>query len=156
MHCPKCDHTETKVIDTRVGKNNVSIRRRRECLACAYRFTTIEEILRDGLQVIKRDGSRDPFDRVKLLSGIRKATEKRPIEAEQIETLIADVLDSIERNYDAEVPSQELGQLVMERLRDIDQIAYVRFASVYKDFRDISELAREIDSLNVSPPSEGI
>lgn len=147
MHCPKCGHTETKVIDTRIGKNNLSIRRRRECLACAYRFSTVEEILRDNLQVIKRDGSREPFDRAKMLSGIRKATEKRPIEAEQIEMLIADVLNSIERDYDSEIPSIAIGNLIMERLRSIDQIAYVRFASVYKDFRDISEFAREINEL---------
>lgn len=151
MHCPKCGHTETKVVDTRIGKNNVSIRRRRECLDCGYRFSTVEEILRDNLQVIKRDGSRDAFDRAKMLSGIRKATEKRPIEAEQIEMLIADVLDSIERDYDAEIPSEAIGGLIMERLRTIDQIAYVRFASVYKDFRDISEFAREINELSSIP-----
>ncbi len=154
MHCPKCCHPDTKVVDTRIGKNNVSIRRRRECLACAYRFSTVEEILRDNLQVIKRDGSREAFDRAKMLSGIRKATEKRPIEAEQIEMMIADVLDSIERDFDAEIPAKSIGELIMQRLKTIDQIAYVRFASVYKDFRDISEFAKEINELSSTQPGD--
>jgi len=147
MHCPKCGHQDTKVVDTRLAKNNMAVRRRRNCSSCGYRFTTVEEILREDRVVVKRDGSREDFDKDKLLSGLRKATEKRPIEAEQITMLIADVLAEIERDYDTEIPSIKLGEMVMSRLKMIDQIAYVRFASVYKEFRDISELADEINSL---------
>lgn len=147
MQCPKCAHPDTKVLDTRLGKGNVSIRRRRQCLDCGHRFTTIEEILREGLVVTKRDGRREDFDRTKLLTGIRRAAEKRPIETEQIEMMIADILEELERRFDTDIPSEAIGQAVMERFRQIDQIAYVRFASVYKDFRDIGELAREIREL---------
>jgi len=147
MHCPKCNHTDTKVVDTRLGKNNLSVRRRRQCLGCNYRFTTIEEILREGLVVVKRDGGRELFDKHKMLAGIHRATEKRPIEAEQIEMLVADVFGEIERDYDSEIPSLAIGELVMRRLRDVDHIAYVRFASVYKEFRSLDELSQEIESL---------
>lgn len=147
MQCPKCAHPDTKVLDTRLGKGNTSIRRRRQCLDCGHRFTTLEEILREGLVVIKRDGRREDFDRMKLLTGIRRAAEKRPIESEQLEMMIAEIVDELERKYDSEIPSGTIGQAVMERFRQIDQIAYVRFASVYKDFRDIDELAREIRQL---------
>lgn len=147
MQCPKCSHPDTKVLDTRLGKGNVSIRRRRQCLDCGHRFTTIEEILREGLVVLKRDGRREDFDRMKLLTGIRRAAEKRPIESEQLEMMIAEVVDELERRFDTDIPSGAIGQAVMERFRKIDQIAYVRFASVYKDFRDIDELAREIREL---------
>lgn len=147
MQCPKCSHPDTKVLDTRLGKGNVSIRRRRQCLDCGHRFTTIEEILREGLVVLKRDGRREDFDRMKLLTGIRRAAEKRPIESEQLEMMIAEVVEELERKFDTDIPSAAIGQAVMERFRKIDQIAYVRFASVYKDFRDINELAREIHEL---------
>jgi transcriptional repressor NrdR len=149
MHCPKCGHSDTKVIDTRLGKNNLSVRRRRQCqrAGCACRFTTVEEILREDLYVLKRDGRRVPFDRDKVVAGIRKATEKRGIEAEQIEMLLADLYAELERKYDTEVSSRAIGEMIMKRLKEVDQIAYVRFASVYKDFRDIDELAVEIDAL---------
>ena len=147
MRCPKCTSLETKVLDTRTGKNETSIRRRRECLDCEYRFTTIEEVLRADLQVIKRDGRREDFDRGKMLGGLKKAVEKRPIDAIQIEMLVADVLAALEKEYDHEIPSQAIGELIMMRLKHLDQIAYVRYASVYKDFRDLSELAKEITDL---------
>lgn len=149
MQCPKCSHADTKVLDTRLGKNNLSIRRRRQCLGCGYRFTTIEEILREGLVVIKRNGAREEFDRAKMLAGIRRAAEKRPIEAEQIEMMMVEIMDALEREHDSEIPSQAIGEQIMNRLKEIDQIAYVRFASVYKDFRDIEELAAEISGLKV-------
>ncbi|MEO0795524.1 MAG: transcriptional regulator NrdR [Verrucomicrobiota bacterium] len=149
MQCPKCSHSDTKVLDTRLGKNNLSIRRRRQCLGCGYRFTTIEEILREGLVVIKRNGAREEFDREKMLAGIRRAAEKRPIQAEQIEMMLVEIVDELERAFDSEIPSQEIGAQIMNRLKEIDQIAYVRFASVYKDFRDIEELAKEISELKV-------
>lgn len=150
MRCPKCASLETKVLDTRTGKNETSIRRRRECLECGYRFTTIEEVLHADLQVVKRDGRREDFDRAKVLGGLKKAVEKRPIDVMQIEMLVADVLASLEQEYDHEIPSKAIGEHLMQRLKHLDQIAYVRYASVYKDFRDLSELAREISDLKQS------
>ena len=150
MRCPKCASLETKVLDTRTGKNETSIRRRRECLDCEYRFTTIEEVLRADLQVVKRDGRREDFDRNKILGGLKKAVQKRPIDVMQIEMLIADVMTALEKEYDHEIPAQAVGELIMQRLKHLDQIAYVRYASVYKDFRDLSELAQEILDLRAS------
>lgn len=150
MRCPKCTSLETKVLDTRTGKNETSIRRRRECLDCGYRFTTIEEVLRADLQVVKRDGRREDFDRGKMLGGLKKAVEKRPIDVMQIEMLVADVLSALENEFDHEFPAKAIGEQIMLRLKHLDQIAYVRYASVYKDFRDLSELAREINDLKSS------
>jgi len=150
MRCPKCTSIDTKVLDTRTGKNENSIRRRRECLNCGYRFTTIEEVLRVNLQVVKRDGRREDFDRSKMLSGLKKAVEKRPIDVLQIEMLIADVLTSLEKEFDHEIPAHAIGEQIMFRLKHLDQIAYVRYASVYKDFRDLTELAQEINELKAS------
>ena len=149
MRCPKCASLETKVLDTRTGKNETSIRRRRECIDCGYRFTTIEEVLRADLQVVKRDG-REDFDRAKMLGGLKKAVEKRPIDVLQIEMLIADVLAALEKEFDHEIPAHAIGEQIMLRLKHLDQIAYVRYASVYKDFRDLSELAQEINELKAS------
>lgn len=147
MYCPKCSHPDTKVLDTRIGKGNLSIRRRRQCLSCEHRFTTIEEILREGLFVTKRDGTREEFDRNKVLLGIRRATEKRPIQAEQIEILIAEVIDSLEKEYDSEIPTKAIGEEIMNRLHAIDKISYVRYASVYKEFKDIDEFEQAISAL---------
>jgi transcriptional repressor NrdR len=130
-----------------MANNGLAIRRRRSCQACSYRFSTVEEIVREDLVVIKSDGRREPFERHKLLSGIQRATEKRPVDEEQIQMLISDVLADLEVEFDAEIPSRAIGERIMSRLKAIDQIAYVRFASVYKQFRDIDELAREIDGL---------
>ncbi len=138
------------MLDTRTGKNETSIRRRRECIECGYRFTTIEEVLRADLQVVKRDGRREDFERGKMLAGLKKAVEKRPIEAMQIEMLIADVLAALESEFDHEIPAKAIGEQIMLRLKHLDQIAYVRYASVYKDFRDLAELAQEINELNNS------
>ena len=150
MRCPKCTSLETKVLDTRTGKNETSIRRRRECLDCGYRFTTIEEVLRADLQVVKRDGRREDFDRAKMLGGLKKAVEKRPIDVMQIEMMVADVLAALENEFDHEIPAKAIGEQIMARLKHLDQIAYVRYASVYKDFRDLSELAQEINDLKSS------
>lgn len=138
----------SKVLDTRVSKEGLTIRRRRECLDTGRRFTTVEQIVREGVHVIKRDGTREIFEREKIINGIRKATEKRPIEAEQIEILINDVMDSLEEEYDTEIPSQVIGEAIMRHLSQIDHIAYVRFACVYKDFHDITELQEDIKSLS--------
>jgi transcriptional repressor NrdR len=150
MRCPQCTSLETKVLDTRTGKNETSIRRRRECLDCGYRFTTIEEVLRSDMQVVKRDGRREDFDRAKMLGGLKKAVEKRPIDVMQIEMLIADALVALEKEFDHEVPAKAIGEQIMIRLKHLDQIAYVRYASVYKDFRDLAELADEINELKAS------
>jgi transcriptional repressor NrdR len=147
MNCPKCGHENSKVLDTRTGRENRSIRRRRQCLNCGHRFTTLEETVREGFLVVKKDGRREEFDHAKILNSIRKATEKRPIEAERLELLVTEVTESIEREYDAEVPSRAIGEHIMNQLKQIDHIAYVRFACVYKDFKDLAELTEEIKSL---------
>ncbi|MDX2185337.1 MAG: transcriptional regulator NrdR [Opitutaceae bacterium] len=148
MRCPKCTSIEDKVIDSRISKEGTTIRRRRECTECGYRFTTTESIVRDGLVVIKRDGRREDFDREKLVHAVRAALHKRPVDAEQLAMLVEDVIDQVEADYESEIPSQALGDAVMHRLRKIDQVAYVRFASVYKEFRDVSEFMHEIKSLD--------
>lgn len=147
MRCPKCNFHDSKVVDSRPGKNEASIRRRRECLKCGHRFSTVEEVLREDLIVIKRAGNREEFDRTKILKGIKKALEKRPFSVDQIESLVQEVTMTIQNKFDTEVPSQKIGEEIMDRLKTLDQIAYVRFASVYKDFHDISQLAQEIKSL---------
>ena len=147
MTCPKCSAKETRVIDSRITKDELAIRRRRECNECEHRFSTIEEILRDDLIIIKQDGRQEDFDRNKLLTGIRRACEKRPIDIEQINTLIAEVMREFESEPDNVIPSKALGGKVMGKLKEMDQIAYVRFASVYKDFRDISEFSQEVSRL---------
>lgn len=147
MHCPRCGDKDTRVIDSRIAKNGFIIRRRRACPKCDYRFTTTEEIVREGLMVVKRDGRREEFDRGKLVGAIRRACHKRPVDLEQIDLLVSDVLVALEGQFDQEIPVEAIGDQVMERLRTVDKIAYVRFASVYKDFRDIDELERELSEL---------
>ena len=151
MRCPRCTSPEDRVIDSRVSKDGASIRRRRECLACGHRYSTTETIVREGLVVIKRDGRREEFDRAKMLNGLRKACEKRPIDIEQINLLTEDAIDALEARYDCEVPSLAIGEEIMQRIRRIDPIAYVRFASVYKDFRDINELMADVSTLGGPP-----
>ncbi|MBH54430.1 MAG: transcriptional regulator NrdR [Opitutaceae bacterium] len=148
MKCPRCSSTDDKVIDSRVAKDGTSIRRRRECLDCGRRFNTVEEILHEGLMVLKRDGRNEEFDRAKIINGIRRATNKLPIDVEQINLLVNDVIDELMQKYDYEIPSRAVGEGVMIRLKKINQIAYVRFACVYKDFRDINELMQDISNLN--------
>lgn len=147
MQCPKCGVKDTRVIDSRVHRDGYAIRRRRVCQSCDFRFSTTEEIVREGLIVLKNDGRREEFDRTKMLTGLRRACEKRPIDIEQIEMVVSDVTAELENSFENEIPSREIGERLMARLKEIDQIAYVRFASVYKDFRDIHELAEEISSL---------
>lgn len=147
MRCSRCNFHDSKVVDSRPGKNETSIRRRRECLKCGYRFSTVEQVLREDLVVIKRNGSREEFDPAKILKGIKKALEKRPFGMEQIESLVQEVAMTIQNKFDGEVSSLKIGEEIMDRLKMLDQIAYVRFASVYKDFHDISQLAQEIKAL---------
>jgi transcriptional repressor NrdR len=154
MRCPKCTSVEDKVIDSRISKEGSSIRRRRECLECGHRYSTTEFIVREGIVVIKRDGRREDFDREKLVRAARAACQKRPVDAEQISMLVEDVIDALEAQYDTDIPSRAIGDAVMQRLRKIDEVAYVRFASVYKEFRDVSEFMHEINALDKKPDAQ--
>ena len=151
MRCPKCTSIEDKVIDSRISKEGSTIRRRRECLECGHRYSTTENVLRDGMVVIKRDGRREEFDREKLVRAVRAACHKRPVDVEQITMLVEDVMDVLEAQFESEIPSSAIGEGVMQRLRNVDQVAYVRFASVYKEFRDVSEFMQEISALSKKP-----
>jgi len=147
MKCSACGQLEDRVIDSRVTKEGSAIRRRRECLACGYRFTTYEEIEAGLLYVIKKDGRREPFDRAKLLAGIRRATEKRPVPSQAIEEAVDGLESELHALGLAEVTSVEVGERVMAVLRELDEVAYVRFASVYRHFRDVSQFMDEVQSL---------
>lgn len=151
MRCPRCSSTEDRVVDSRVSRDGLTIRRRRECVSCGHRYSTSETIVREGLVVIKRDGRREDFDRSKILTGLRKACEKRPIDAEQLNLLLEDVMDQLEAQHDSEIPTLAIGEAVMLQLKRIDPIAYIRFASVYKDINDLAALAEEINSLGSRP-----
>jgi transcriptional repressor NrdR len=144
MRCPYCGNKDDSVIDSRVSKDASSVRRRRECLKCKRRFTTYEYVERVPLMVIKKDGRHEPFDRQKLMSGIMKACEKRPVGMERMEKLVSDIERELERKYEKEVKSKDIGELVMKNLHSLDEIAYVRFASVYRQFRDISQFMKEL------------
>jgi len=147
MRCPKCTSIEDKVTDSRISREGSTIRRRRECLECGHRYSTTEGLVRDGMVVIKRDARREEFSREKLVSSVRAACHKRPVDAEQITMLIEDVIDMLEAQFENEIPSSAIGDAVMQRLRTVDQVAYVRFASVYKEFRDVAEFMQEISTL---------
>ena len=151
MRCPKCTSVEDKVIDSRISRDGSTIRRRRECLECGHRYSTTEISVRDGVMVIKRDGRREDFDREKLSRAVRAACHKRPVDAEQVAMLVEDVMDELEAQFEKEIPSRAIGEAVMQRLRTVDQVAYVRFASVYKEFRDVAEFVDEISLLGREP-----
>lgn len=148
MRCPKCGAQDDRVVDSRESKDGVLTRRRRECIRCGTRFTTYEEIHREKLRVQKRDGEYEEFDRRKLLAGIEKACEKRPISSEQIEALAEQVITELENEYGRDIPSQKLGERVMQHLRNLDQVAYVRFASVYRKFDGVDQFVEEIKGLS--------
>jgi len=147
MKCPFCGYREDKVVDSRATQESSAIRRRRECLGCGKRFTTYEYIEELSLMVIKKDGRREPFDRKKVLSGIMRACEKRPISVETMEEIIAGVEHAIQKKSGREVPSNRIGELVMERLKKLDDVAYVRFASVYRQFRDVGQFMQELKDM---------
>ncbi len=147
MKCCFCGHTESKVIDSRPTDEGASIRRRRECLACGKRFTTYETIETVSVMVVKKDKSREAFDREKLLKGLLRACEKRPVPVKRLETLVDEVEATVQNLLEREVTSEAIGEMVMDRLKDIDDIAYIRFASVYRQFRDIDSLNEEISKL---------
>ena len=151
MKCPFCGYEESKVIDSRPTDEGERIRRRRECLKCAKRFTTYEMIESLPIVVIKKDGSRETFDRQKLLTGMLRACEKRPVSIEMLDRAISDIETVIQNSLDREVSSDKIGELVMEKLKEIDEVAYVRFASVYRQFTDLNSFREElIDHLLVS------
>lgn len=147
MRCPFCGHLESKVVDSRSSKEGDSIRRRRECLKCGRRYTTYERIEEVTQMVIKKDGRREPFDRWKIKSGIIKACEKRPVSLEQVESLIDGVERTLFNSTEHEVSTEVIGQAVMERLKQLDEVAYVRFASVYRQFRDLNEFMSELKNM---------
>lgn len=154
MRCPACGQLEDRVIDSRSTKEGGAIRRRRECLACGHRFTTYEEIESSLLYVTKKDGRREPFDRAKLQSGIRRATEKRPISSAAIEEAVDRLESEVRALGVAEVTSGEVGERVMAVLRELDEVAYVRFASVYRHFQDVSQFMDEVKSLRGASTGE--
>ena len=148
MRCPKCGCEESKVVDSRPSENNDAIRRRRECADCGFRFTTYERCEEIPLTVIKKDGTKEPFDRSKLMRGLITATVKRNVPVATLDALIADVESELRDKGITEVPTSEVGNLVLRRLLDIDKVAYVRFASVYRDFKDLEEFNEELRSLS--------
>lgn len=148
MRCPRCGHEESKVVDSRPSENNDAIRRRRECVSCGCRFTTYERREDMPLMVAKRDNRKETFDRTKLMRGLLAATVKRNIKIELLEALISDIESELRDRGINEISSQDLGMMVLQRLVDIDKVAYVRFASVYRDFKDIDEFNEELRSLS--------
>jgi len=147
MKCPYCGFGQDKVIDTREINEGLQVRRRRECLNCGKRFTTYEEIEMKPLIVIKKDGRREKFNREKIFTGIQKACEKRPISTEEIEKIIMEIEQELRQKFDREVPSKEIGKIIIKKLKKIDKVAYIRFASVYREFQDISEFKKEIEKI---------
>lgn len=147
MRCPYCNTDNDRVIDSRASADGLSIRRRRECLECSRRFTTYERMEETPLRVVKKDGSRVPFDRGQILKGMLKACEKRPVAMEDLERITSDIERRLTEMFDREVGSKYIGQLVMEELRKLDQVAYVRFASVYREFKDVQQFLEELKPL---------
>lgn len=147
MKCPFCGYTESKVIDSRPTDEDTRIRRRRECLSCAKRFTTYEIIESLPIIVVKKDKSRESFDREKLLNGLLRACEKRPVSIATLENAVDDIENQIQNSLDREVSATRIGEYAMEKLKDIDEVAYVRFASVYRQFKDINSFHEEISKL---------
>ena len=150
MMCPFCKHDETKVIDSR-GSQEFVIRRRRECLKCERRFTTYEKVEESPLKVVKKDGSRVPFDRSRIREGVEKACWKRPVSEETIERIVADIEIDLYESFEREVPSRDIGEKVMIALRHVDQVAFVRFASVYREFKDVNDFVEELEPMLRGP-----
>jgi transcriptional repressor NrdR len=147
MRCPFCSHIEDKVVDSRESKDGDSIRRRRECLGCGRRFTSYERIDEIPYMAVKKDGKREHFDRNKVLAGLFRASEKRPISTGQLETIVDEVEKNVQDSLDRELATSEIGKIIMRRLKALDKVAYVRFASVYLEFADVSEFLSELKVL---------
>lgn len=147
MKCPFCSHLESKVVDSRPAEEGASIRRRRECLSCRKRFTTYETMESLPLMVVKKDGSRQSFDRRKVLGGMIRACEKRPVPLAELERITDEIEQELQNGLDREITTESIGEIVMEKLRNVDQVAYVRFASVYRQFKDIDTFMAELNKL---------
>ncbi len=156
MRCPECDATDNRVVDTRASRGGRAVRRRRECTVCGERFTTYEYVEERPIQVLKRSGNVEDFDRSKLLGSVRTACAKRPVSASAMESLVDDIEDALSRYAGLEVPSVKLGELVMERLRNLDRVAYVRFASVYRNFQDAGEFQEFVDEMTQRQEREAL
>jgi transcriptional repressor NrdR len=150
MRCPKCGCQEDKVIDSRASREGATIRRRRECTGCGQRFTTYEELEHEGLMVLKRDGRREEFSREKLLSGIKKACQKRPISLKAMDELVDHIVAVVTEKFESEVPGEFIGKMVMDGLRELDEVAYVRFASVYRRFQEATDFVQEVKKLEAA------
>ena len=147
MKCPDCTHPETKVIESRDTEDGLVLRRRRECLSCSSRFTTYERLEMANLLVVKKDGRREKFDRDKLAAGIWRALEKRPVPHSKVEEMIANLQKELRATKETEIPSADIGELVMEKLKEMDEVAYIRFASVYRSFTDLTSFEKELKNL---------
>lgn len=147
MRCPACGHESDKVVDSRSTRENSAVRRRRECLSCGHRFTTYEYVEQRPLMVVKKDGRREPYLREKILNGLLRACEKRPVPMETLEGLVDEVEKTVSAHVRDEIPTREIGNEVMKRLARLDQVAYVRFASVYRDFKDVQQFLQELRGL---------
>jgi len=154
MRCPKCGSSQDRVIDSREARDGQAIRRRRECMKCSFRFTTYEIVEREELRVVKRNGARQPFSRDKVMSGLTKACEKRPVKLEQLEQVADDIANELEEEGYREIPSSVIGAKIMRRLEGIDHVAYVRYASVYRQFEDVGEFLNEIKGLDERRPRD--
>jgi len=150
MRCPKCGCQEDKVIDSRASREGATIRRRRECAQCGHRFTTYEEVEREGLMVLKRDRRREEFSREKLLAGIKKACQKRPVPLKAMDDLVDHVVATVTEKFESEVPGEFIGKMVMDGLREMDDVAYVRFASVYRRFEEATDFVQEVKKLEAA------
>jgi transcriptional repressor NrdR len=147
MRCPYCQEYESRVIDSRASEDGCTIRRRRECINCKRRFTTYERVEERPLLVVKNGGDREQFSREKIMKGISKACEKRPVSLEEMETVVADIERELRDNFDREVSSKVIGEIIMDKLQDLDEVAYVRFASVYRQFGDLNSFIKTIEQL---------
>ncbi len=155
MKCPFCSHLGERVVDSREGKEGEVVRRRRECLSCHRRFTTYERIEEIHFMVVKKDGRREPFDRHKILTGLVKATQKRPVSPAQLEAIVDEIEARLAESQEREISTTEVGEVVMKRLYELDEVAYVRFASVYRQFKDVSQFVEEVRGLLNSPKRRG-
>lgn len=147
MRCPYCQENDDRVVNSRSSADGTTVKRRRECNECGRRYTTYERIEQSVLRVVKKDGSREDFSRAKIRSGLMKACYKRPIPTEDVDRMVAEIERELNQQYEKEVPSEAVGELVMEKLRRADDVAYIRFASVYREFKDVTEFVREADTV---------
>ena len=154
MRCPYCQKDNDRVVDSRVIQTGRVVRRRRECMACSKRFTTYEQVEEASLRVIKKDGARVNFDRSKIVAGLVKACYKRPVSADAIDKLVSAVENQIAETYEREVPSRVIGEMVMDALNALDEVAYVRFASVYREFKDVSDFVEELRAMQPQSPAD--